>query len=370
MIKPASGLCNLRCKYCFYRSLSDHLTGEAEVMSGDTMRKMVDRVFEEDPSQLTLAFQGGEPTLAGLGYFRALVNYVEKKNEKKIPVQYTIQTNGMLLDVEWADFLREHHFLVGLSLDGTQEIHDSLRPRPDDKGSFQQVMRSAELLRRYNVDFNILCVVTNRLARRAEAVYSFFKKNDFKYIQFIPCLDEFGETPAESFAPAAKRFGEFYLRIFEQWYRDFMAGDYVSIRWFDNLIHMAQGEAPELCGCMGYCPGQLVIEGDGSVYPCDFYVSDVFRLGNLHDMSFTEMIQSETMSRFVEKSFEHEKECEACDYRYLCRGGCRRDRQNEVDGDIGKSRFCEGYRIFFARFMPRLESIMQKLSRWNMDERK
>ena len=97
------------------------------------MRKMVDRVFDEDPSSLTLAFQGGEPTLAGLGYFRALVNYVEKKNEKKIPVQYTIQTNGMLLDVEWADFLHEHRFLVGLSLDGPQEIHDSLRPRPDDK---------------------------------------------------------------------------------------------------------------------------------------------------------------------------------------------------------------------------------------------
>ena len=174
-------------------------------MSGDTMRKMVDRVFEEDPSHLTLAFQGGEPTLAGLGYFRALVNYVEKKNEKKIPVQYTIQTNGMLLDVEWADFLREHHFLVGLSLDGTQDIHDSLRPRPEDKGSFQQVMRSAELLRRYGVDFNILCVVTNRLARRAEAVYSFFKKNDFKYIQFIPCLDPFGEKPEESFAPCASQ---------------------------------------------------------------------------------------------------------------------------------------------------------------------
>lgn len=365
LIKPAAGNCNLRCRYCFYRSLSENLTGAGHVMDEATMEKMLDRVFVENPTEVTLAFQGGEPTLAGLPWFQKLVETCKAKNEKHVPIHYAIQTNGMQIDDDWAAFFQKNNFLVGLSLDGTRENHDSVRPKPDGKGSYADVMKAARLLTKYRVEYNILCVVTNRLARHADAVYSFFKKEGFRYLQFIPCLDPFGETPEESFAPSPKRLGEFYVRLFEAWYRDLMAGEYVSIRWFDNLIRMAQGGDAEMCGLMGYCPGQLVIEGDGSAYPCDFYVTDRWKLGNLHETSFADMAKSEVMQNFVEESFAHAKECEECEFRYLCRGGCKRDKQNEPGGEIMKSRLCESYKMFFAVFLPRLGTILRKLENWN-----
>lgn len=365
LIKPAAGNCNLRCRYCFYRSLSENLSGAGQIMDSATMEKMLDRVFDEQPTEITLAFQGGEPTLAGLGWFEALVRAAGEKNRKHVPIHYAMQTNGMLLDESWAAFLKSNGFLIGLSLDGTREIHDDLRPKPGGKGSFTDVLRAARLMDKFGVPYNILCVVTNRLARHADAVYAAFKKNGFRYLQFIPCLDPFGEPPEVSFAPSPGRLGEFYVRLFDLWYRDLMAGEYVSIRWFDNLIRMAQGGEAEMCGLMGYCPGQLVIEGDGSCYPCDFYVTDRWRLGNLHELSFSEMAHSETMQAFVEESFRHAGECEACAYRYLCRGGCRRDKQHEPGGEISKSRLCESYQMFFAVFMPRLGTILRKLENWN-----
>ena len=364
LIKPASGGCNLRCRYCFYRDLTARWEESGVAMSLPVMEKLVDRVFAEDPRDVTLAFQGGEPTLRGLDFFRKLAERADEKNEKKVPVHYAIQTNGMLIDREWAAFLAERRFLVGLSLDGTREIHDSLRPKPDGKGSFSDVMRAASLLREYGVEFNILTVVTNRLARHPEKVWEGMKKAGFRYLQFIPCLDPFGEKPEESFAPTPERLGEFYVRIFNLWYRDFMAGEYISVRWFDNLVRMAMGERPEMCGLMGFCPGQLVIEGDGSVYPCDFYVNEKYRLGNLAEESFSEMLASDAMLCFTEPSYAHEKECETCDCRYFCRGGCRRDRENELGGAIGKNRFCAAYRAFFAAFMPKLPSIMEKLDKY------
>ncbi len=361
LIKPASGGCNLRCRYCFYRDLTAKWEESGVAMSEETMEKMVDRVFEEDPMDVTLAFQGGEPTLRGLDFFRKLAARVADKNTRRVPVHYAIQTNGMLLDGEWAAFLAENHFLVGLSMDGTREIPDALRPKADGKGSFSDVMKSARLLEKNGVDFNILTVVTNRLARHPEKVYGELKKAGFRYLQFIPCLDPFGETPEESFAPSAERLGEFYVRLFSLWYRDFMHGEYISIRWFDNLIRMAMGEHPEMCGLMGFCPGQLVIEGDGSVYPCDFYVNERYRLGNLLKDRFSDMLSSPEMAGFTEPSFAHEKACETCDYRYFCRGGCRRDRESDMGGGIGMNRFCTGYKAFFAVFMDKLPSVMEKL---------
>ena len=239
-----------------------------------------------------------------------------------------------------------------------------MRKDPEGKGSHSRVMKTAALLKKYKVDFNILSVLSARLARHPFAVYDFYKKSGFEYLQFIPCLDPFGPAPDPSYAPDAKLLSDFHIKIFDLWYKDLMADRYISIRWFDNLFRMARGESPEQCGCMGFCPGQLVVEGSGNVYPCDFYVSDEFLLGSVAELSLTEMMQSANAVRFIEASREPYSECPDCEYKYLCRGGCRRDRQNEIGGIIGKNRFCGAYKAFFGHIWPYIPSIMKKIENW------
>jgi len=358
LIKPASGNCNLRCRYCFYRSLSENLTQGMHIMNRETFRRVIDRAMEAEPTSLTFAFQGGEPTLAGLSFFKDFCAYAEEKNTHHIPLTYAIQTNGQVIDGEWAALFKQRNFLVGLSLDGSRENHDYFRPDPKGEGSFGRVMAAADLMRKHGVEFNILCVVTSALARHPEKVYDFFEKNGFQYLQFIPCLDPIGGCE-ESFAPSPRRLGDFYVRLLERWYRDFMAGKYVSIRWFDNLLRMSRGEDPEQCGLLGYCPGQIVIEADGSVYPCDFYVTDENCLGNLKENTLQEITSGEKMADFIKKSFSYDEECKDCPERFLCRGGCRRDRDG--GNGLGKTRLCETYRIFFPHWREKAPELLKRI---------
>ena len=211
---------------------------------------------------------------------------------KKIKVNYAIQTNGFCIDREWAEFFRDHKFLVGLSLDGNKEVHDSLRFDIQGKGTFSKVMRAAQLFDAKKVSYNILTVVTAPLVRNINKVYNFYIRNGFFYQQYIPCLDAIGkERGGQDFSLTPELYGKFLNDLFDLWYMDVKKGKRVSVRYFDNLIMVLRDTPPEACGMLGCCTVQNVVEADGEVYPCDFYVLDPYKLGNLNKAGFEEIHQ-------------------------------------------------------------------------------
>lgn len=358
LIKPASGSCNMRCKYCFYADEAENReVASYGMMSDATLEAVVRFGLENARGVCTFAFQGGEPTLAGLDFYRRLVAMQRAHNTRGLRVYNTIQTNGYLIDREWADFLARERFLTGLSLDGGKDVHDLYRVDARGEGTFARVMRAAQTLAAAGAEFNILTVVTAQTARSIGKIYGFFKRNHFRYQQYIACLDPIGAVRGGMpYSLTPKLYGEFLCKLFDLWYADFMRGEYVSIRWFDDLVHMCKGRAPQSCGMRGVCGPQIVIEADGGVYPCDFYVLDGLRLGTVGENTLEEMEQRRTALAFIEQSRPVEEKCRACRWYPLCRGGCRRDRE-QPDGSIGLNYFCESYEAFFAHCADRLMQV-------------
>ncbi|WP_461206381.1 anaerobic sulfatase maturase [Clostridium sp. DL1XJH146] len=348
LMKPASGKCNLRCKYCFYNDeMEKREIKDYGMMSIETAQNIIDKAINfAEGGYITFAFQGGEPAVRGMEFFRNFVSYVNEKNTNNSKVNYAIQTNGMLIDKNWAVFLKENKFLVGISLDGTKDINDFNRVDAKGEGSFKKIIKTTEILDKHNVDFNILSVVSRANAKKILKIYNFFKKQGFKYLQFIPCLEpldeEFGQT---EYALTVGDYELFLKNLFNLWYRDIMNGEFVSIRYFDNLLSMYMGYEPEACDMRGRCSIQNVVEGDGSVYPCDFYVIDKYKLGNINENSIDEIINSEVGKRFIEGSFKLSDDCKKCKWKSICRGGCRRYR--ELNDEVYKNYYCKAFYNFY-----------------------
>jgi len=353
LIKPASSACNMNCKYCFYHAIANNrLNAFQGMLSVENLEMIVKEVMETAEGYCSFGFQGGEPTLRGLDFFRQLLEFQKKYNRKKLKVHNAIQTNGMLIDDEWAEFLAQNRFLVGLSIDGPEEIHNMNRTTKDGKDSFNRVMKAARIMEKHGVEFNILCVITGRGARSIEKIYNFFKRQGFRYLQFIPCLEPLeSERGTADYSLGADEFGQFLIRLFDLWYRDLTNGEYISIRHIDNLIALVCGRQPELCSMVGHCTIQYVVEGDGGVYPCDYYVFDQWRLGTLGKETLDEMRQSEKARRFIEDSLIIPEKCKACVHLPICRNGCRRDRLMD-NGCINY--YCDAWKAFFDYAVPKL----------------
>lgn len=362
MLKPSSGMCNMRCKYCFYADETQKRSVPSYgFMSLETLEQVMKKALEAADGSCTICFQGGEPTLAGLDFFRHAVELGARWNVHGCAVSYALQTNGLLIDEEWCRFLAQHHFLVGVSLDGTKDLHDANRVDAQGKGTFTRVFRAIQLLRQHGVDTNVLTVLTGNLCRSFRKVYQFYDKNGLDYQQYIPCLDPLEEPRGgHPWSLTPQRFGQYLNTAFDCWYADAMAGHKKYHRFFDNLLLMLDRQPPEACGMLGVCGMQYVVEADGSVYPCDFYMLDDYRLGNLNTDSFQDLDQRREAIGFVEASRAPDPECRACRWLPLCRGGCRRDRDYYQDG-IGKNYYCEAYRQFFEYAYPRLEALYWKL---------
>ena len=361
LIKPASANCNMDCKYCFYKCLSSHREEYSKgFMQEETLETLVREAIAYADGSLTFAFQGGEPTLAGLDFFQKAVELQQKYNNKKLQIENTIQTNGLLIDEKWARFLGEHRFLVGLSLDGPKKMHDRYRKDAGGQDTFARIMHSVQLLEQYQVDYNVVTVVTNDTAKQASFLYKFWKRNHYPFVQFIPCMDEIkrqdGTQERSIYAVEPEQYGKFLCELFDLWYADFVAGETMDIRMFSNLAQMAAGYPAEECGMNGCCNCYFVVEGDGSVYPCDFYCMDAWKLGTVKD-GFVQMKTSEKAKAFVEASRPVCAACQECPYFSLCRGGCRRWREPFVDGKPGLNQLCSAYRMFFAHAAERMERL-------------
>ena len=346
LVKPASSACNMACSYCFYRDVSEHRTHSFEgMLSPERMERIIAAAMEFAEGSCTFGFQGGEPTLAGLDFYRQVLRIQKKLRKPGVQIFNSLQTNGLCINEEWARFLAENHFLVGLSLDGPATFHDRNRTDSMGCGTAQRVMNTVRLFDKFHVEYNILCVVTGDNARNIEEIYRFYRDHNFEFLQFIPCLEPMDQIRGkESYHLSAEDYGEFLIRIFDLWYEDLKSGHYVSIRHIDNWIGILLGQRPEACSMNGRCSIQFVVEGDGSVYPCDFYVTDEWKLGNVADDSFASMLTGPKAHQFIRDSMVLPEECRICPILRLCRNGCRRDRMDLS----GKTCFCDAHRRFFT----------------------
>ncbi len=346
MIKPASSLCNMRCEYCFYHDVASSRESESfGVMSRDTVGNILEKAFDfADGESVAFAFQGGEPLLAGMEYFEDFVCQAQRLNKQKSPVFFGLQTNGTLVNEKWARFFSENGFLIGLSLDGDRQAN-RFRKDASGLGVFDTVCSCAKLLDRCGVEYNVLALLTGYSARNIDRIYSFFKSKNFKYLQFIPCLRPFGDKSENDMYMTVEDYKHFLIHAFNAYVKDYVRGEYTSVRQFDNFVQLWLGKQPEQCGMCGHCMHQFVAEGNGNIYPCDFYCLDEWLLGNINDTDFRVMAQSARAAEFLKESMSIDEKCRQCRYYAICRGcGCKRSR---ADRD-----YCEAYRAFFDACMP------------------
>jgi radical SAM additional 4Fe4S-binding domain len=336
----------MRCRYCFY-----HAEAEARerfshgIMSAETVNVLIDKAFlHAGGNNVSFAFQGGEPLLAGKDYFRHFVEKVNEKNVNGSKVFYSVQTNGTLIDDEWAEFFMTNGFLLGVSLDGNQK-YNAKRRLSDDAFAFGKTMDGIDILTKHGVNFNILCVLTRDIAENIGSVYEYFKSKGFKYLQFTPYLKPFDKTTDDEYYVPPKIYAAFLIRLFNLYVKDYVKGDYTSVRSLDNFVQIYLGNGAEQCGMNGHCAFCYVIEGDGDVYPCDFYCLDEYRLGNIKDTTFDALEKSTRERAFIEESLIVPDKCRVCKYIALCgKGGCKRYKV--------KNDYCEAYKTFFDACLP------------------
>ena len=365
LVKPASSLCGLRCRYCFYEDVAQcRETKSMGIMTRETVEHLLRAAGEasQGGDVIQITFQGGEPTLAGLEFYRDFLDLERKLIPPDVSVHHSIQTNGMAITGEWAEFLRGNKVLVGLSLDGTRELHDAMRVDPNGKGTWDRAVAALKELDRAGVETNLLCVVTGPMARGPQKVYQSLKKLGNHPLQFIPCLDPLevsrGSMP---YSLSPQRYGHFLCGLFDCWYRDWQCGCYVSIRLFDDYLRLLAGLSPSTCAASGACGSYLVVEGDGSLYPCDFFVLDEWYMGNINEIGVGQAINSPRSQAFLERGYTRPQACAQCPYFVLCRGGCPRDWT--MFSPRGENYYCPAFRQFFAYALPRLRQAAAAIPR-------
>ena len=349
LLKPASSLCNMSCDYCFYcDEASKREISSYGFMEETTLKNVIRRTLLRAEGSAAYAYQGGEPTLRGLDFFRKAMEYQKQYNKKQVAVSNALQTNGFALDEAWCQFLKEHHFLVGLSIDGTEKIHNAHRHDKTGNDTYARVRHAAKLMDQYEVDYNILTVVTSDAAEHIEEIYEEYRKNGWHYQQYIPCLDPMGEGHEKTpYALTPEQYGSFLICLFRLWYKDLKKGRQPFIRTFENYVALAAGYQAEACEQRGICGLQYVVEADGSVYPCDFYMLDDYRLGNFNQDLLDVIDKKREEIGFISRSRKIPEGCAVCPHYMLCRGGCQRSRDLDPATGLYHNYFCEGYRMFF-----------------------
>ena len=355
MLKPRGALCNLDCKYCYFLSKEMLYPGSRFRMADELLETYTRQyIAAQRVPEVTFAWQGGEPTLMGLDFFRRAVDYQHKYRPEGMRVYNALQTNGTLLNDEWCAFLHENEFLVGLSVDGPRELHDVYRVDKGGQPTFEHVMAAARLMQQHKVDFNILTTVHAANATHPLEVYRFLRDDlGTQFIQFIPIVERENETgfqEGEQITPRSvtgKQYGDFLIAIFDEWVRHDVGRVYVQI--FDVALAAWLGERPGLCIFEETCGHALAMEHNGDVYSCDHFVEPRHKLGNMVDIPLLEMVSSEQQWRFGQaKRDTLPRYCRECEVRFVCNGGCPKDRVlHTPEGEPGLNYLCEGFRAFF-----------------------
>lgn len=347
LIKPAGPDCNLRCDYCFYLARKSLFPGtKIHRMGEDILANLVEQALSRSETPVTFCWQGGEPTLMGLDFFKKAASLQERY--AKTGYSNSMQTNGILIDRNWAQFFFKNHYLIGLSLDGPQHIHDRRRKSGAGVGSWKTALNRVKILLAEGVDVNALCVVNSYSVEYPEEIYDFFKSIGIVYMQFIPCLERDAGQPSRltPFSMDPEKYGIFLVRLFDLWRADFKNKlPTTFIRLFDSLFYTYVGMTPPDCHQYETCGNYLVVEHNGDVFPCDFYVEPARRLGNIRDDTLLNMLNSKQQEEFGNLKKVLPAGCAVCPWLAKCFGGCPRER-----GFNGDSRniLCGSLKRFFA----------------------
>jgi len=362
LIKPASADCNLRCVYCFYLAKSAlYPETSKHRMSDDVLKAMVSRYMATDQPQYTFGWQGGEPTLMGVDFFKRVTELQQKHGRRGAVVANGLQTNATLIDDEFAAHLGRYRFLLGVSLDGPAEIHDHYRKRASGAGSHAEVISGIECLKRHGVEFNILTLVNDVNVGRGREVYRYLRDLGFHYHQYIPCVEFDDAGRILPFSVSGEAWGDFLCEVFDEWVESDTR--IVSVRLFDSVLNYLVTGAYNVCYMQADCRQYFLVEHNGDVYPCDFFVEPQLKLGNVKTDDWEDLHESPRYVEFGARKKRWNNLCNDCLWRRLCAGDCPKHRIRG-DGDPSKLSFlCEGWKRFYEHAMPTLEGLADEIRR-------
>jgi uncharacterized protein len=348
LIKPASAVCNLDCAYCFYldRDADPYKALPGRRMTDETLERLVDSYLFYSYPNSTFAFQGGEPTLAGLKFFEKLVELQKRLGRNGQNVSNALQTNAMLLDADWCRLFREYHWLLGVSIDGPEAMHDLYRYNKSGKPTWKRVMQSIEMLQKERVEFNGLVVLSQANVERPKELYKFLKATGIDNMQFIPLAEFDGEGNRLPFTITAEQYGRFLCELFDAWWPDRRS---VRVRFFDNVAEALAGMKPGSCTLHETCDSYVVVEYNGDVYPCDFFVEKEWKLGNIELDSWTEIARRQRRYSFAQKKTLAHAECQVCEYAPICHGGCPKFRHGPKRQFEDLDYFCTAYKMIYSK---------------------
>lgn len=358
LIKPAGPDCNIRCAYCFYRQKAGMFDGKKHRMSFEILEALISQALRAEVR--AFSWQGGEPTLMGLDFYKRAIDLEIKHAQWGMSLSNSFQTNGILLDDKWASFFAEYKFLIGLSIDGPSKLHDYYRKDLSGKGTHTRIIRSAKLLRDHGVEFNVLTLVNNVNVREPDAVYDFLRENDIYFMQFVPCVEPGGRGKTASCSITPGDYGEFLVRIFDRWLEDFPN---VSIRDFDDLLARQVGRPVGTCTVLDHCGDYVVVEHNGDVFACDFFVTPKWKLGNITQSPLHEIVESDRFKLFASQKSALGPVCKSCRYLDKCYGGCQKHRI-VIGGDLSEpSYLCNAYKRLLGYAEPRLPGLIERLKK-------
>lgn len=359
MTFPVGPTCNLDCEYCYYLKKTE-LYPETNnfQMTEEILEEYIKQYIDAQPGPVVnFGWQGGEPTLRGLDFFKKAVKLQQKYAPTGWKIENSIQTNAVLIDDQWAKFLKANNFLVGVSLDGPKNLHNRYRKDKNDKGTHQKVLARIEKLKEYEIEYNILAVVNNLNSKKPKEVYQFFKELAADFIQFIPIVERDAEKEIISRSVAPKEYGKFLIGVFNEWINDL--GD-IYVQIFEESVSAWAGFGTNLCVFSQTCGKGPVMEYNGDLYACDHFVEPEYKLGNINQISILEMMNSSQQQKFGRaKTEDLNPQCLECDYKFICNGGCPKNRVVDT-GDKNKLNYlCEGYKLFFSYIDPFMKKLAQ-----------
>jgi len=360
-MKPASSDCNMACGYCYYRYVDEaYPVRDRPRMSLDVVDAVCEQYRALNPREIKIGWQGGEPTLMGLDFFRRVVEIESRHARRGNCFGNTLQTNGVLVDDEWCRFFRRHNFLVGLSVDGPGEL-DTLRRFRNQRPAHDVVMRTLALLKRRQVEFNVLVVISAANVEHPREVFRFLVTNDVHYAQFIPCTEpdrQTGDGGLCRFSITPAQYGDFMIGLFDNWIENDDPSYY--IRGLDNWLHLFFGLRPECCQYQGDCSNLVTVEYNGDVYPCDFFVEPRFRMGNVLEKTLGRMLGEQTFRQFVLAANHVPETCRNCEWFSVCRGGCYRHRMKLGRGPDEQPYLCPANKRIFSHVFGTLKDLMER----------
>jgi len=348
LVKPAGPDCNMACTYCFYLEKDALFPDEKHRMGDDVLEEMIRQAMTRAGPHITFGWQGGEPTLMGLPFFEKAVA-LQKRYGRGQSVGNGLQTNGLLIDASWLPLLNDYSFLVGLSLDGPEHVHDKYRRNRGGAGTWQKVVGSARLMLDAGVAVNALTTINDHTVRFPGEIYAFHKDLGLTYMQFIPLIQNGpGCAPGSApFTAPAEDYGRFLCTVFDLWRGDFEDGvPTTSVRFFDSLFYKYVDLDPPECSLLPECGVYVVVEHNGDVFACDFYVEPEWKLGNVMEKNLDEMLNSSRQRAFGRMKADLPAVCLECPWKELCCGGCACDRVRDAGGR-DENHYCRSFRMFF-----------------------